>query len=370
MKKDRYLLAKQIIKKAYDIASTKSYIPKSDFKEEIYLIINENHKTYKYITVNALLAKASMPNINPLCLQKGSQLTGAYDARSLCHNVLVPFEREFLYGALGSSNEPFLNKPARFPELNPTNAVRKGRDTRILQIMCNFLPEIDTQDKAFSALTDSLYYALEQVKDKEEMLNSLTLKTTSFEQIELFISELLSESFGGETLSLTVGSLAKVFSESLIGESFVEVHVVNQSGASSKEVSDIDMYLNGELLFTIEVKDKIYTPSDVDHAIQKAAKAHATRLLFVTGPRAKLTKTNFSHEDLINKASKNGIYLTFYSSHAFVKMILSIIPMKDINEFFKVVLKVTDEARMKPETIAHTLQIAERTGVIERKPST
>ena len=69
------------------------------------------------------MAKAVNKEIDALSLQAGDESDGAYDARSLCHKVLVPFEREFMPNSLGGSNEPFLNKPARFPRLTPDNAV-------------------------------------------------------------------------------------------------------------------------------------------------------------------------------------------------------------------------------------------------------
>ncbi|CAH0255700.1 hypothetical protein SRABI80_03094 [Peribacillus frigoritolerans] len=106
----------EVINEAYDIATKENFTPVSNFKAEIYTVLSETHLTYKYIMVNAFLAKATDPKINPLCLQKNSKLDGAYDARTLCHKVLVRFEKENLSGALGSSNEPFLNKPARIPE--------------------------------------------------------------------------------------------------------------------------------------------------------------------------------------------------------------------------------------------------------------
>mgnify|MGYP001171207629 CR=1 FL=1 len=89
-------------------------------------ILRGTHKTYRYILVTALLAKATNDEINILSLQKGDGDDGKYDARSLCHKVLVPFETLKLPGCLGSSNEPFLNKPARFVSLSLTNAVRRG----------------------------------------------------------------------------------------------------------------------------------------------------------------------------------------------------------------------------------------------------
>ncbi|CAH0281639.1 hypothetical protein SRABI80_03731 [Peribacillus frigoritolerans] len=159
---------------------TRVFFPKSKFTEEIYSVLNENHLTYKYILVNALLAKASFPEINMICLQKQSKLVGAYDARSLCHQVLVPFEEEKLFGAFGSSIEPFLNKPARVPELSTSNLVRKGRDSRILVLLCSFLPKVNTKELAFEALTDAIYYAIQLAKDKEEMIGSLTVNTPSF----------------------------------------------------------------------------------------------------------------------------------------------------------------------------------------------
>ena len=72
----------------------------------------------------------------------GLPLSGAYDARTVCHKVIVPFEMEVLDKALGGSNEPFLNKPARFPELDKNNAVRRGNDQAILNALCDNLPRV------------------------------------------------------------------------------------------------------------------------------------------------------------------------------------------------------------------------------------
>ena len=98
-------------------------------------VLNGSHKTYRYILVNALLAKATNNEINPLSLQKGDGTNGKYDARSLCHSVIVPFEKLKLQGCLGNSNEPFLNKPARFVSHSTNNAVRAGKDKETLDTL-------------------------------------------------------------------------------------------------------------------------------------------------------------------------------------------------------------------------------------------
>ena len=53
-------------------------------------------------------------------------LTGAYDARSLCHKVVVGFEKS-KGNLFGLSNEPFVNKPARHPEHDGENTQLRNK---------------------------------------------------------------------------------------------------------------------------------------------------------------------------------------------------------------------------------------------------
>ena len=160
--------AEKILKKAYAVAS---YNPESTCTHEelIDYVIDNTHLTYKYVLFTALLSKATDEKINPLCLQKKSTLPGAYDARTICHKVIVPFEMEVLKKAMGGSNEPFLNKPARFPELSKTNAVRRGNDQNILNALCDNLPTIKTSQDAFDCLV-YLLCKLIKLRDAHEFL--------------------------------------------------------------------------------------------------------------------------------------------------------------------------------------------------------
>ena len=85
----------------------KPEVHETKMKRLIDFVLDYTHLTYKYVLVNALAAKATDENINPLCLQKQSELQGSYDARSICHKSLVRFEMTELGKALGGSNEPF-----------------------------------------------------------------------------------------------------------------------------------------------------------------------------------------------------------------------------------------------------------------------
>ena len=59
----------------------------------IDFILKGSHKTYRYVLVTALLAKSVNKDVDILSLQAKDSSVGAYDARSLCHKVIVPFER-------------------------------------------------------------------------------------------------------------------------------------------------------------------------------------------------------------------------------------------------------------------------------------
>ena len=84
-----------VLYSAYEKASAEPYSSCSH-KDFIDYVIDNTHLTYKYILFTAILSKASDESINALCLQKQSELPGAYDARTVCHKVIVPFEMEVL----------------------------------------------------------------------------------------------------------------------------------------------------------------------------------------------------------------------------------------------------------------------------------
>jgi hypothetical protein len=57
-------------------------------------ILRGPHKTYRYVLVTALLAKSTNKDVDILSLQAKDNSVGAYDARSLCHKVIVPYIEE------------------------------------------------------------------------------------------------------------------------------------------------------------------------------------------------------------------------------------------------------------------------------------
>src|SRR5690606_21547280 len=103
-------------------------------------------------------------------------------------------------GGLGNSNEPFLNKPARAPELRPSNPVRRGNDKMLLDLLCEFLPQIQTQQEAFDALTDAMVCCVIKHLEIKKSNQVKAIKTPTLTEMDYFLNDLLEQACGGESL--------------------------------------------------------------------------------------------------------------------------------------------------------------------------
>lgn len=317
-------------------------------REFLETVLLGTHKTYRYVLLTAILAKATSEDIDILALQAKGKGDGAYDARSLCHNVVVPFEREYLNSALGGSNEPYLNKPARFQRLSIKNAVRSGNDREILQLMCDTLPGLNKKN-AYLNLVDSLRILIKEGARLKEELARTIIEDQELYNLRRFILQFSAVSHEGETLAASVGAcLRMIYKESLFT---VEVHNVNQSGASSKEVADIDVYSGNIIFLGIELKDKAYRKQDVQHAISKAIKANLMRLMFVEGVNGKLVNSSWAEE--ISLADEHKFHLQFIRIEDLVSTLLSLSVKPTSQEIYSHMKNIIHLCKFKKQTSEH-----------------
>lgn len=145
----------------------------------------------------------------------------------------------------------------------------------------------------------------------------------------------------------------------LYGEGFsVQVHPTNQSGASSKETSDIDVYDGTSLLYTIEVKDKVYTKADMEHAAKKVALLPFDALLFVEGPRASFQGEEKEKRAVVEDWSARGFDLMPLRLHALVDTLVSLAPKGYLERFLDGLIQSTQTTRAKDTTKKHILACA------------
>ena len=329
--------------------------PQCSYKDFVDFVVKNKHKTYKYILFTALLSKSADNDINGLCLQAKSSLEGAYDARTICHKVIVPFEMETLDKVLGGSNEPFLNKPARYTELSVTNAVRRGNDKKILHSLITNIPLIDSSDKAYECLKYMLY-TLVQIREKKKSLTNFIIPDSSNLPIKLvtFIERALEHSYEGEVLTLMIAGIYHLHYNK--PSALVEVHPVNQCGASGREVSDLDIYINGNLVTSNELKDKDYAETDVRHAADKVLSAGGNKMLFIEGPRAS-AHGNFKLA-LQEEYSNKNFFLRILAYDLFLNSSVGILENTDCEEFIRFILETARETKFKEETITYLDDLA------------
>lgn len=342
-----------------DRAFVESEIINDAISQKINRILRGSHKTYRYILVTALLAKATNDEINILSLQKGDGENGKYDARSLCHKVLVPFETLKLPGSLGGSNEPYLNKPARFVSLSLTNAVRRGKDHQTLSDVINVLLEIPDSNTAYKYLRYALHVMKEINKEyvSKFSVGDCLIDISGFSQLVLdYIYMITEHSFEGEICPLIIAQLEQMY----LGKDFkVEPHKVNQSGTSSKEIGDIDVYdKNKKLVYSIEVKDKNFSKQDVAHAITKFRQAGLNTSLFIYG------KNVFFDEDevssLLKETGREGHYCCLISILHYAKLRICDLKTLTIRDFVDGILKFAKIINAKDDTVNIVKDIASK----------
>lgn len=337
--------------------------PTCAFSDFIDYVIDNTHLTYKYILFTAILSKATDATINALCLQKKSELPGAYDARTVCHKVIVPFEMETLEKALGGSNEPFLNKPARFPELSKSNAVRRGNDQDLLNSLCDNLPRIKTSEAAYSCLV-YLLCKLIKIRDEKKKMTIFTVDDALNLPSKLmsYVEKALVHSYEGEVLTLLVSGMYHLLYNK--PTAVVEVHPVNQSGASSHEISDLDIYVEGVLAASNELKDKTYAETDVRHAADKVLKAGGTKMLFVVGPRG--TASGDFVCAMEEEYRKRNFLLKIVSYKEFFAIMIGSIETVDVHEFMSFIISTARETKFKEEAIDYLDELAREIFGLER----
>ena len=282
-------------------------------------VLRGTHKTYKYVLFTAILAKATNENVDILSIQAGDDSVGAYDARSLCHKVVVPFERDYIPHSLGDSNEPYLNKPARFPRISLENAVRNGNDYQTLKSLVDTLPQIKTKDDAKKYLSSAVHTLIEISKEYESKYKvDVKISNENAQGVLDLIDTLTERACEGEMCPLIVASLESLRFPKLI----VVAHHVNECGASSKETGDIDVYrsVDGKkyLVSSIEVKDKDFSEQDVEHAISKFHSAELDRSLFVFGKKAHFSPA--SVYQVAARLGRIGVFCAVISIMEYAKM--------------------------------------------------
>lgn len=353
-----------MLRSAITAGKSAGYTPTHPKHHAIAEVMLGTHLTYRYILFTNLLAKATNAAANGIALQAGAALKGAFDSRSLCHKVVVDFDRDAgqLAGKLGRSNEPYLNKPARYTTLSTENAVRRGYDRGILETSIDILEGLQNAADARAALEDAVYYTMQReslVVEAAELESDATLHKV----LSNFASSVVRNSNEGESCAILTGLAFFMMGQGDGREYEIQIHPSNQAGSSSREVLDVDIYVAGVgLIHTAEVKDKIFNFNDVDHAATKAGAAGLDRFFFICGPQSGGAAFGSQFVDAI---ADGGVRVSFVDINQFFAVALGLAPSNlDAAEVWSVIDASMRSARVKDDTRTHIIECARVAGLV------
>ena len=285
-----------------------------DVRTAIDTVINCRRKTYRYMLFVGLLVAVTDRRFHPRCLQlKARERLAeigkeAFDARSLCKQIVVPFEKDMLKGCIGASCDPYVSNPARLPMVEPGNDVKSAYDRQLLGQLYDVLEFANGADDFQRRKMFAFAYALVQRRQATEstLLDFGSADCSNVTEGDFF--DFLESHTQGVS---AVVILAACLKRKNVGVERIKVHPVTESGASPKEVGDIDLKMKDGRVVAVEVKDKPYRDCDVDHACDKALRAGVHHVVFAIGPAAE--KNRPQDGMLRNYWMEKGVRLTFLS---------------------------------------------------------
>lgn len=248
--------------------------------EVIKKCINSKTKTYRYVLPTQLLAKVNDSSLDCRSIQVASGTQGAFDARSLCHKVIVPFDKSN-ENVLGGSTEPYVSNPLRVPRITKEYREQQ-KDKEGWDNLCLVLDEVENKNypsftkSIFEQTLVEIYNRLSQVQVRYPIPTRIDLTST----INL-ITQFTSIPSGGEHPLAVLFAMFKSIGERFKLYDEVRRLKVTASDASSGRIADIECLVSGIVVLAIEVKDKVLTIEQVKAKVDEARSRQVSELLFL-----------------------------------------------------------------------------------------
>lgn len=266
-----------------------SYVDEYIIKQGLHQVLAADKygtRTFKYILLTNVLAKAVNPDVNALALKDSSDLDGSFNSGGLATDVVTDWEKDN-GERLGGSNEPRTNSVYyRQAELNTDYEVRNDD---LYQTMIRVLSDLEKQS-ASSELEpmNVLRQALYEISQLESTTVSYTNPPdVSYLELVDVVREYLTESNTGERLAaVTAGVLDAQYFFAGREDVYIKVDHVNVADENSNAAGDVEIFDSNDeetLLQAIEVKDKPATKADIQHSITTAREHELDEYLFVAG---------------------------------------------------------------------------------------
>lgn len=236
--------------------------------------------TYHYVLPTQLLAKAVNGGLDAHALQAGYPSPGAFDARTIAHDVIVPFDREN-ERVLGGSPEPYVNNPLRVPGVTANYRGQQKNKTDWDKLVAVLDAVENNPDQAFARqVLDQVLFEIYRMLGSVAVIYP-TPNRISLDRTNELIQQYLAAKSGGErmeavctALFCTIGREFGIFDE-------VKRDKVNAADVSSGMSADIECWLDDKITLLVEVKDRELTLVQLDTKLDVARARQISEILFI-----------------------------------------------------------------------------------------
>jgi hypothetical protein len=252
-----------------------STVESEEIRGHVSALVNSRTKSYRYAVVTQVLAKAADSTLDACAAQRGDDSDEtAFDARSLCAKVVVPFDQD-TEKVLGNSADPYVNNPLRVPRLDESALPnqRNGEDFKKLVAVLDFVQE--NPDEAPLVLNEVLLQVYLRLASTR--VEYPTPARVSLGQAKAVLGAFLSASSGGDRMEAVITALFRSFGLRFGAFDRVERRHVNAADQGSGNVLDIDCYQGETIVVAVEAKDRRLKLLDLESGIIPKVKRDKVR---------------------------------------------------------------------------------------------
>jgi len=241
--------------------------------------VNSKTKTYRYVLPTQLLAKLTNLSLDCRAIQEGAALKNAFDARSLCHAVVVPFDRTN-HNVLGGSTEPYVNNPLRIPSITQANR-KPQKDKAGFDDLCVVLDHAQQHPQQAKLLMTVVLSSIRTRLSTTQVVYPVPNRV-SLHAGKSVITSFLESRTGGFRLQTVAIALFKTIGQRLGLFHNVSSAAVNASDASTGLVADLTCVDGADqIVLAVEVKDRKLTLRHVQDKLTGVRERGIRELLFL-----------------------------------------------------------------------------------------
>ncbi len=249
-------------------------------RDHIVACLKSQTKSYHYVLPTQVLAKCIQPSLDCHALMARYDHPGAFDARTIAHKVIVPFDQAN-HRVLGGSEEPYVNKPLRCPAViaEYRDQQKCKADWDRLVAVLDAVEEAGAPqftEKVLDQILAETYRLLAEARVVYPTPHRVSLPRT-IEAIQRFTGV----RSGGDRAEVVCTALFRTIACEFGVFDEIRRTKVNVADTASGMAADIECSLDGRVVLLVEVKDRSLTLTQLDSKLDVARAKRISEILFL-----------------------------------------------------------------------------------------